>query len=877
MNRDVNVHQPTAAVARTARTSSLPLCRAVRLRRMAQACLVYVAFAAAAGHASERDVEPPALAGAAYRVAQQAYAEFERRDYRQAEALAREAIRQRPDVLELRLLLANALAAQRRYAAASGALDRAISDLGPRRPLIKRRAQIDAVAAAAKPPALRPSTSGTSSTPGDVLTGEAFEAAQRAYRAYGEKRYADAVQDAQRAIAVRPDVLRLRLLLIDSASAAGSDALAWRADVDAVQRFGDSDDLRLRRTFIGSGLAPKASHRAFAARQGARLSEASAAAREAVAYAPDNIDYRVALFDALIAAGDWAGLEQAASDAIAYDDTEVLPFVFRAFARAEQQRLAPADADLDAALHREDATRSTRNSARAIAADIWMAQGRAQHALDRLSAMPPLGDDTDALVAERLGRARRLLRNASMTGPALSAVRPIADCEDDPDFGASCDVWPADPAFASGRARDAASGRGDKGAAVRYAREAVAAAPESAQHRAALINALEEAGQTREATHEARGLIDDGLLDSLPALEAGYVAREAGDDARALTAFEHADAQGKLAGLSLADAGYAAAAAERDAQSAHYFERAIDALAPASASGSVPVPLPERSSTADRQSPVRGQDQRRLKAASAQGEAAQELEGLRAAHSEATRRWGFDVSLDYRGAGLQSGYPGTPTATASNNWQTGAEVYWRPLGSLGDRMLELYARGYESFGVSSGGASGASSLEAAFGVRGKPFASVDAIAAFERIVPIGSQTQGDWLARLAYSGGMGTERRVDVPSWWTLSVYAEGGRYLTHESNYATALVEAGRSYRIDRVSPRLTVFPYAVLGADYDTSVDRSVPVGAGVGVTVRYGFRDGKYDTLRSSVQFSVQYRWKLTGDDRARGAFCSAVFSY
>lgn len=873
MSRDLNVHQPTAAVTCTARAFSLPGCRAARLRRMAQACLAYTIFAAAAGHASERDVEPPALGGAAYRVAQQAYAQFERRDYRQAEALAREAIRQRPDVLELRLLLANTLAAQRRYGAASAALGQAIGDLGPRRPLIKRRAQIDAVAAAARPRTLRPSA------PGDVLTGEAFEAARRAYRAYGEKRYADAVPEAQRAIAARPDVLRLRLLLIDSASAAGNDALAWQADVEAVQRFGDSDDLRLRRTFIGNGMAPKASHRAFAARQGARLGEATAAAREAVAYAPDNIDYRVALFDALIAAGDWAGLEQAASDAIAYDDTEVMPFVFRAFARAEQQRLALADADLDAALRREDATRSTRNSARAIAADIWMAQGQAQHALDRLSAMPPLGDDTDALVAERLGRARRLLGNANMTAPALSAVRPIADCQDDPDFGASCDVWPADPAFASGRARDAASERGDKRAAVRYAREAVAAAPQSAQHRAALIDALEEAGQTREATHEARRLIEDGLLDSLPALQAGYVARQAGDDARALTAFEHADAQGKLAGLSLADAGYAAAAADRDAQSARYFERAIDALAPASASTHVPGSdsASARSSAIDKQPRVPVQDKRRQKAAAAQAEAAQELEGLRAAHSEATRKWGFDVSLDYRGAGLQPGYSSTPASTASNNWQTGAEAYWRPLGSLGDRMLELYARGYESFGVSSGGASGASSLEAAFGVRGKPFASVDAIAAFERIVPIGSQAEGDWLARLAYSGGVGIERRVDVPSWWTLSVYAEGGRYLTHESNYATALVEAGRSYRIDRVSPRLTVFPYAVLGADYDTSVDGSVPVGAGVGVTLRYGFRDGKYDTLRSSVQLSVQYRWKVTGDDRARGAFCSAVFSY
>jgi tetratricopeptide (TPR) repeat protein len=491
-----------------------------------------------------------------------------------------------------------------------------------------------------------------------------------------------------------------------------------------------------------------------------------------------------------------------------------------------------------------------QNSARAIAADIWLAQGRAQYAIDRLAELKPTGDDTDALVAERLGRARRWIAASKPSAATLGQARPIIDCENDPDFGASCDVWPADPGFAAARALDAASEQGDKQAVLRYAREAVAAAPESAPHRVALIDALEDSGQTHEAAREARAMIDEGLLDSLPALDAAYVARQAGDDARALALFQRADAQHKLAGPSLGDAGYAAAAANRDADSARYFERAIDAL------------------SAERRHPAREPSK------AAGGD---EIEALRSAHSEATRKWGFDVSLDYRGAGLQSGYATTPNASMSDNWQAGAEVYWRPLGSLGDRMLELYARGYESFGVAGGGASGASSLEAAFGVRGKPFANIDAIAAFERIVPIGSQAQGDWLARLAYSGGVGTERRVDVPSWWTVSVYAEGGHYVTRNSNYATALVEAGRTYRLDRISPRLTVFPYAVVGADYDSTINQTVPIGAGVGVSTRYGFRDGPYDSLRSSVELSIQYRWKVTGDDRARGVFCSALFAY
>ena len=825
----------------------------LRMRLALQAGAACLLFAQAAAQANEAAIVPLPLAGAAYRVAQQAYSDYRQRDYAHAEALAREAIRQRPDVVELRLLLANSLAAQRRYGQASRTLGEAIGVLGPQRPLVKRRAQIDAVAAAKKraPGAGGQSVQKASGAAGDTLTGEAYEAAKEAYRAYGEKRFAQAAQWAQRAIALRPDLLRLRLLLIDAASGAGNETLAWQSDVEAVQRFGDGDALRLRRTFIGNGLAPKTSQRAMAARDAGHLADAIAIGREAVAYAPDNIDYRVALFDALIQAGDWAGLDAAAGEAIAYDDTEVMPYVFRGYARAQLQRTAEADADLAAALRIRDATRTTQNSARAIAADIWMAQGRAPFAIDRLTALESTGDDSDALVTERLARARRLSAapNAARP-PTLAAARPVVDCENDPDFGASCDVWPADPAFAAARELQRASDRGDKQAAVRYAREAVAAAPESARHRIALIDALDDAGKTREASDAARKLIADGLLDALPALDAGYVALQAGDNARALAAFRRADAQGKLPAASLADAGYAAASADRDADSARYFERAIDAL------------------SAEGRHARRGAEKARD---------AQALEDLRAAHAETTRRWGFDVSVDYRGAGLQSGYRTAPQPSTSNNWQTGAEVYWRPFGSLGDRMLELYARGSESFGVADGGPSGASSLEAAFGVRSKPFANLDAIAAFERIVPIGSQAHGDWLARLAYSGGVGTERRIDVPSWWTLSAYAEGGHYISHASNYAAASVQAGRTYRVDRISPRLTVFPFAVAGADYDTTVDRSVPVGMGLGVSARYAFRDGKYDALRSSVELSIQYRWKVAGDDRARGVFCGAVFSY
>jgi hypothetical protein len=98
-----------------------------------------------------------------------------------------------------------------------------------------------------------------------------------------------------------------------------------------------------------------------------------------------------------------------------------------------------------------------------------------------------------------------------------------------------------------------------------------------------------------------------------------------------------------------------------------------------------------------------------------------------------------------------------------------------------------------------------------------------------------------------------------------------------NDSTYATANARLGRTYRLDALSPRLTVFPHAVIGMDYDSAIDHSVPVGVGAGVAARYWFRGGPYDAPRSFVDVSVQYRFRVAGDDRAKGVFFGAVFSY
>lgn len=802
---------------------------------------------------SEHNALP--LSGAAYRVAQEAYAAYGRGDYTGAITRVREAIRQRPDVVSLRVLLANALAALRRYGEASRSLGDAIAQIGRDPALVSRRKQIDALNVSTRAVARA-----GRQQPGnpDALTGAALKVAQQAYKAYAAQDFSATVRYANEAISLRPDLLRLRLLLIDAASAAGQDTEAWNADLDAIQRFGDNDELRVRRSFIGGRLAPKSSGESFAARRKGDYVEAVALAREAVAYAPDRAGYRIQLIDALFAANDLAGVQAAASAAIAADDTDIMPLTLRGYTRAAQGNSADAEADFAKALHANDITQRNQRVARVIIADVWIAEGQPQRALDLLAPLKTNRDDTDPPIALRRYQARQLLAHGAVESNATNATnaavapmssldparRPVIDCVVD-QFGASCDVYAADPGFAAARAMASAAAANDKAGALGYAREAVRAAPDDPQHRLELINALSTAGDAAAATREAQKMVDAGMLDAMPDMTAAYIAQRAGRDKLAYQRFSMADKAGTLPAGAAADAGYAAVHAHRNREAAQYFERAIDASS--RPTDDTPPATPAQ------------------------------LNEMRSAHAEATRDWGFDASLNYRGAGMQPGYASSPTPGTSNNWQAGVEAYWRPFGSLGERMFELYARGYESFGVKNGGASGIDTLQATVGARAKPLSQIDAIVAFERIIPIGSQARPDWLARLAYSGGYGIERRVDVPSWWTAQIYAETGAYLNAGSVYATSNLELGRTFRMDRYSPKWTVFPYAVIGADYDSSVDHSIPLGAGVGISTRYWFRDSKYDAPRSYVDLSVQYRLKITGDDRARGVFFGAIYSY
>ncbi len=172
--------------------------------------------------------------------------------------------------------------------------------------------------------------------------------------------------------------------------------------------------------------------------------------------------------------------------------------------------------------------------ARTIIADVRLAQGRPQAALDALphaDAHPrnAVLDDADAAIELCRHRAQALLKQDAEQGAIDSRARPTFDCREDR-FGASCDVYAHDPALFD----------------------------------------------TRAVSKEARAAIDAHLLDSMTELQAAFIAQRAGDRELALKHFSHAEEQGKLPAVTEADTGYAALALHRPKEGAQYLEHAID-------------------------------------------------------------------------------------------------------------------------------------------------------------------------------------------------------------------------------------------------------------------------------------------------------------
>jgi tetratricopeptide (TPR) repeat protein len=393
---------------------------------------------------------------------------------------------------------------------------------------------------------------------------------------------------------------------------------------------------------------------------------------------------------------------------------------------------------------------------------------------------------------------------------------------------------------------------GDKSGAQQDFAQALAVGNLPVREQASLYAAMGQPGEALERMQQAR---DKGELKPGDEVQIAYLLSQAGNDRAALDEFKRVDRSKGLSPKETQDAAYTAMRAPDDVQAIAYFKRVLD-----------------YQQTGDLQIPD------------------QQVFDTRRAVSDLSRVWGVTNTTTYRGASTTSGLSGAPSSS-NDSVQNSTEVFWRPEGYRDARFVELYGRVTDTlWNKESGNDKGLDALQGAVGVRIKPFSEYNVMAAFERTFPLaGSNVDGDWLVRLGYGSSIGTDLRVDVPSWWTSQFYAEGGRYLQDKRNYFNSEWQLGRSIRLDRISPRLVIFPHVVAAVDYDSKMHSEVDAmgrnktsgdsagGAGVGIGVRYWFRETRHKAPQSYIDFSVQYREKVFGDDSAQGVFARMTFAW
>lgn len=685
------------------------------------------------------------------------------------------------------------------------------------------------------------------------LTGPAYEIARQAYEALERGDHATAVASAREAIRQRPDLARLKRLLVEALAASGDVEEAERTAASFIEAGIQDPELVQQRDRLRERIAQKAAPQLPTPTQSAqppapappaqppepaqaveapapadaqtstqpnpsRSAQAQSApnpsfqaadraykayarkdyataveqARKAVELDPGNRDYRLLLINSLSAGGRPEEAERIATAALVdhRGDGEIL--AQRGYIRVTLRRPAAAADDFSTALRARRSLVQDTRALRLALADAALAAQLPKRALDALQG---LRSERSYAVAARSGFALLALGRRE---EALNAFRTAA----------RHDATPQERATAT-----------------------------SAE--IGLLVDLDRKDEARRRFAEAQA-----VLAPLADLDMAYLASRVGDDRTANEHFARAQAAGGLKDRGYVDAAYVAKRLYENDRAAELLRAAIDEAA----SGRLDL-------------------------------APQFLFGLRREVGELERSWGAYASVLYGAVGVAPGLPTVPTPSGGSVLQAGTEIYWRPpgIGYRNGALFEVFGRVFETLADETDGPTGASTAQGSVGARWKPFGSINLVLEASRLFPIGEYARTDGLLRVAYSDGRGTDLRVDVPEWWAWQVYGEVGYYVEEKQTVGTFEARAGRSYRLDGISDRAVLTPFVSIGGAYDSALATPETLGAGAGVNLRYWFRESPYTAPMSFIDMTVQYRGRLAGDERAEGVFAGITLSY
>lgn len=692
-------------------------------------------------------------------------------------------------------------------------------------------------------------------------TGPAWSLADQAYKAFAAGDYEEAADKTRSALALAPDVVRWRLLLIDALIAAGRLPEAEEA-VRQAQAMGITDPrLAERASEIAERMKPPPAPAPPPAEAPATSSSTAQPAPPvappaaappppppppAVAPAPAETPPRAlapassgpTAEEIAYAAADKAYKAYAAKNyAAAVADARA---AVAAAPRDESYRLLLVTA-LSAAGRLADAVQAATDALREVPRKAQLLMQRA-YAYQKLGRQALAAQDFAAALREG-GLPAAEVRNArlSLADAALAAKQPQRALD-------------ALAPLARERSYDIAARRAFALQALERHEEALAAFDlGTATARVPLDRATMERGAigelvTLKRKDEARrrflSALSAGDFAPFRPLDVAYLANQVGAEQEALIYFDKAKAFGELRGPALLDAAYVAKREAANEDAIAYFKDALDA----NRDGTLPLP-------------------------------AQTVFGVKREVADMERTWGAYASVSYGAVGVMPSTALAPPPGVGHSIQAGAELYWRPplIGYRNGALFEVFFRAFETLYDESDGATGWPTVQGSVGARWKPLSDQNLVLEVSHLFPIGQYARTDWLFRIAYSAGEGSDLRVDVPDWLYWQVYGEGDYFTLTPETIGNFEARLGRSYRLDPISDRLVLTPFLAIGGAYDSLLAIPGALGAGPGANLRIWFREGVYEAPQSYVDLTLQYRFRLAGDERAQGVFASAFLSY
>ncbi|MFC4624446.1 tetratricopeptide repeat protein [Daeguia caeni] len=463
------------------------------------------------------------LSGAAFRIANEAYDAFNKGDYETAISKAREAIRQRPDSLRLRVLLIDALNA-------AGKADEAAAES---KAALETAANIPAAKAEAN----------------EIRNKLANSIANEIYKAMARKDYPAAIKSAKEAIKLAPDQLAYRHLLILAELRANNMNAAEQAATETL----DSDNEDAVALIL----------RSFSRLKQHKLNEGvhdTEAALKLEDMSDDDLNnVRLNAVDYLIAVGDYAKARAVLSQ---FTGDPALK-AFRLNRIAYFERTAGANLTDKAISKLKLPDLDCRETA----------YGRGCALIpDTVTADEGYNDATQALAAYKA---------KDYTAALTSIKKAIALAPENAEYKRMQSTILAELQLQSASAQ-AASGRTSRLAARGNAIDIsfTSSVPDKGYKTVKQIDALLQANDREQARRTYEAALANGTFKTLRPIDLAYLATRIGDKYTANEQFTLAQAKGQLSGTSLIDAAYAARRIYDNDRAIELLKAAIDSLGP---------------------------------------------------------------------------------------------------------------------------------------------------------------------------------------------------------------------------------------------------------------------------------------------------------